>query len=269
MPIVIRNAAVSGYFYPEKPDELAGQIESFLQNCTLKPVKGNAKKPRALILPHAGYLYSGPIAAAGFSTLLNYADQYDDVVVIGPSHRVDFDGIGLFSGDYFQTPFGNIPINKENNQELVAGFSAQYQNDAHSKEHSIEVMLPFLQKILKKEFSLTPILCTKMNPVIIGEMISRFLKNERTLIIASSDLSHYKDYYNARVIDRETSNLILSMDYKQITENMTCGRAAVRGLLVAAQKEKMHIDLVDLRNSADIVQADYDKVVGYGSFLFY
>ncbi|MEE9336859.1 MAG: AmmeMemoRadiSam system protein B [Methylococcaceae bacterium] len=263
----IRPPAVAGMFYPENPDTLKDMIEQDLAQANPASVASVAFVPKVLIVPHAGYIYSGPIAASAFALLKPYRQLIKQVVIIGPSHRVGFNGVAISSADAFDTPLGAIPIDKSAQAKLSKITGVHIINEAHAAEHSLEVQLPFLQTILDK-FSIVPIVAGDASPQLISSIIEILWGNPETLILISSDLSHYHPYRIAQQLDKITSQAILDLDVNTIDSMHACGCVGIRGLLTFAQRHPLEASLLDLRNSGDTAGSSKDNVVGYGAYLF-
>jgi len=259
----IRPPAVAGSFYPGNQDELESSIQAYLNG-----VDSHAKiKPRALIVPHAGYIYSGPIAASAYAQLIPFAGQISTVILLGPSHRVPLSGIASSSLDFFQTPLGNIPLDRKLIDKLEQLPFVQAYDDAHQQEHSLEVQLPFLQKVLP-EFSLVPLVIGQVEDHQVSEVIESLWQEQNSLFLISSDLSHYLDYNRAQQADQATSEAIADLAPQNIHYEQACGRSAIAGMLLSAKKHHLNVQLLDLRNSGDTAGTK-DKVVGYGSWRIY
>ncbi len=258
-----RNPAVAGQFYPANPDKLVQDVDTYLKDVALTDT---LSPPKALIVPHAGYLYSGPIAASAYAHLYAIRQNIQRVVLIGPSHHVSYRGLALSHADAYRTPLGDVNIDHATQQELQAIPNVGFLDEAHEKEHSLEVQLPFLQVILN-DFELIPIVAGYAEPEHVRVVLDMFQHATDTLIIISSDLSHYHDYETARQIDSQTAQAILDLDFYSLTPERACGYIGIRGLLDYAQHHTMTRYLLDLRNSGDIA-GDKQRVVGYGAFLF-
>ncbi len=257
-----RQPAVAGQFYPADPIQLAAMLEDLLQQA--KPVAHSHIK--ALIAPHAGYIYSGAVAATAYQSLSHQAGQIERVVLLGPSHRVGFRGLATTSVIEYQMPLGNIPID----HAAMAGIKDLPQvhqiDQAHAPEHSLEVQIPFLQTVLKN-FSLVPLVVGECTSAEVAEVLELLWGGEETLIVVSSDLSHYQPYEQAREQDQKTSDTIVNLLPDEIHDSDACGRYPVKGLLVAAKQHHLNATLVDLCNSGDTAGSK-DRVVGYGAYLF-
>jgi len=245
----VRFPAVAGSFYPADPDRLREMVESLLGEVAAPKVA----HPRMLVVPHAGYIYSGPIAASAYATV--DSGLVERVVVVGPSHFVALVGIGASGVDAFRTPLGDIPV-------VDGPFAGNEQ--AHAREHSIEVHLPFLQTILGR-FELTPLVVGDASPTEVAEAIDRYLEDGSTLVVISSDLSHYLTYERAVVRDAQTTTAILHREWDALDGESACGRRGIQGALLVADRRSLAVKLLDLRNSGD-TQGDRSRVVGYGAF---
>lgn len=257
-----RPAAVAGMFYPDDPEELRGLIDEFLdQSETTSPV------PKGIIVPHAGYIYSGVVAAKAYASIKPAHETIKRVVLLGPAHRVYVRGMALSSATEFSTPLGTIPIDLTLSKELDKLPYVQTLDSAHAQEHSLEVQLPFLQSTLD-DFSLLPIVVGEASPQEVKEVLQLLWGKEDTLIVISSDLSHYHDYETASEIDASTSEAIKHMDLENIGPNQACGCVPMSGLLEIARQTGMQIQQLDLKNSGDTA-GPRDRVVGYGAYAVY
>ena len=258
----VRRAAVAGLFYPGSARHLRPTVERYLEAAVI-PQSGPTAK--AVIAPHAGYVYSGPVAGSAFSCLAGDAEKIRRIVLVGPAHRIRVRGLALPRSDRFETPLGSVPIDEEL-VAAVAGFDQiSVSEEAHAPEHCLEVELPFLQVILG-DFSILPLLVSDAAMNDIADVLERVWGGEETRFVISSDLSHYLDYDRAREIDRETANQVVDMQGR-IAEHRACGAAAINGLIEAARRQGLLPKVLDLRNSGDTA-GDRDRVVGYGAFAF-
>lgn len=256
-----RTPAVAGIFYPASSADLDSQLGQYLQN--LPP---NAEtKPKILIVPHAGYMYSAKTAAKAYATLLPWKNSIQNVILVGPSHYVGIKGFALSKDDYFATPLGKIAINKTIESELAAQPGFQYNNAAHAKEHSLEVQLPFLQKTLKN-FSIVPIVYGEANPEELAKALEPYLHQKNTLIVISADLSHYYPYNHAKSVDAKTKDLI-AQNVAEVEDHMSCGSVGINAAILLAQKNRLLPKLLDMVNSGDVT-GDKSSVVGYASWSF-
>lgn len=258
-----RPTAVAGLFYPMSPTVLVEMVNNDLAQAS-PPTEAHI--PKALIVPHAGYIYSGPIAASAYQYLLPIRHIIKRVIIIGPSHRLSFKGVALSSADYFETPLGAIPIDKKAQEKIVDIAGVEILDLAHAAEHSLEVQLPFLQQVLD-DFSIVPIVAGDASPELVESVIAALWGGPETLFIISSDLSHYHDYQTAQQIDRSTSQNIIDLDFRAVHSNNACGCVGIRGLLKFAHQHPLKSTAIDLRNSGDTAGSK-DSVVGYGAYLF-
>ena len=257
----IRDEAVAGMFYPEPPEVLERVVRGMLGRCT----SGTVSQPKALIVPHAGYLYSGQAAADAFACLSGFADAIERVVLLGPAHRVAIQGLALPGVDWFRSPLGAVAIDA---QGVLASSSLPQvvtSAQAHAAEHSLEVELPFLQAVLGS-FTLVPLVVGDASDEEVAEVIEALWGGPETLIVVSSDLSHFLTYEEATVTDRETVQSILDLR-PLVSHHQACGATPINGLLLAARHHQLRGRLIALCNSGDTA-GDRARVVGYGSFAF-
>lgn len=257
----VRNPAVAGLFYPDDPRELHAMVAGFLD-----AVHATGTVPKAIIAPHAGYIYSGPIAASAYARIQPARGRITRVVLLGPAHRVGFHGLALSSADCFQTPLGRITVDQEAVKKIAGLPQVHVMDAAHMQEHSLEVHLPFLQEALG-EFNLVPLVVGDAGPDEVAEVLEALWGGPETLIVISSDLSHYHDYKTAQRLDRATSQAIEQLRLEDIQYDHACGRNPVSGLLQVARQRGLKAKTVDLRNSGDTAGSD-DRVVGYGAYVF-
>ena len=259
----VRQPAVAGLFYPEDKDSLEKNIQHYIEEANY----GRDITPKAIVVPHAGYIYSGPIAATAYKQIIPIKDKINRIILLGPSHRVAFTGLAVPESDFFKTPLGNIPIDQKSIQSLVDLPQVIFSDQAHREEHSLEVQLPFLQKILG-EFSLIPLVVGDASSHDVAEVINKLWGDEHTLIVISTDLSHYHEYNEAQRIDQLTSDAIENLKPEHIGYEDACGRNGLKGLMTVAKEKKLSVDILDLRNSGDTA-GDKNRVVGYGAYVFY
>jgi AmmeMemoRadiSam system protein B len=257
----IRQPAVAGMFYPANPVEL----HKIVTDCLASAVS-EGESPKAIIAPHAGYIYSGAVAASAYHLLGQARDKINRVVLLGPSHRVPLQGLAASRADFFATPLGKVPIDKDAINTVLSFSQVQLSDQAHAYEHSLEVQVPFLQEVLG-DFSLVPLVVGDATPEEVGEVLDALWGGDETLIVVSSDLSHYHDYATAQHMDTATSKAIESLHPEHIHFEDACGRVPVSGLLQVARQRGMHARTVDLRNSGDTA-GPRDQVVGYGAYAF-
>jgi AmmeMemoRadiSam system protein B len=265
MPTV-RPAAVAGMFYPRSAGALAGEVRSALAGVPgARAQPSGAGWPKALIVPHAGYVYSGPIAATGYARLEAGRDAIRRVVAFGPAHRVAVRGLALPVARSFATPLGDVRLDEEA-IAAVADLPFVVESEAaHAQEHSLEVQLPFLQAVLG-DFALVPFAVGQATGEEVAVVMNRLWGGPETLILVSSDLSHYHPYATAQRVDRATADAVLALDAR-IDHEQACGATPINGLLRCAAMRGLAPTLLDLRNSGDTA-GDRSQVVGYASFAF-
>lgn len=262
MPAV-RPAAAAGMFYPEAPTALAADVRAYLGGAA-RPAQG-AARPKALIVPHAGYVYSGAIAASAYARLGAEGDAIRRVVLFGPTHRVPVRGLALPSAHAFATPLGTVDVDRDAVASALALPQVCASDAAHVLEHSLEVQLPFLQTVLRN-FSIVPFAVGDATPAEVAEVIELLWGGAETLIVISSDMSHYHRYAEAREIDLATASAVLALS-ATLEHEQACGATPINGFLVAARRRGLRPELLDLRNSGDTA-GDRSRVVGYASFAF-
>jgi len=258
----IRRAAVAGRFYPDD----AARLTSTIENLLAAAERGDGPPPKALIAPHAGYVYSGPIAASAYARVRASADCISRVILLGPCHRVAVQGVALSSADYFETPLGTIEIDQLALQEIRPLPQVTTFDQTHELEHSLEVHLPFLQVILG-QFQLVPLVVGETSPAVVRDVLETVWGGDETLVVVSSDLSHYLDYDSACERDRQTALAIENLTADQLDRASACGRFPVSGLLELARTRDLQVTRLDLRNSGDTA-GSRDRVVGYGAWMF-
>jgi MEMO1 family protein len=258
----VRPAAVAGAFYPGNALQLAQQVDSLLAGATAV----SKLRPKALIVPHAGYLYSGPVAATAYAAVAAMTPKPSRVVLLGPSHHVGFKGVALPGVHALATPLGLVEVD-EHLVDLTKRFSFVGSSPlAHKREHSLEVQLPFLQRVLG-HFKVLPLIVGQMKPADIAALLSAVWGGPETLVVVSSDLSHYLTFEEAQATDRHTAECIGALDGEHLASERICGAEPVRGLLVAAKEHHLHAHVLDLRNSGETA-GNRARVVGYGAFSF-
>jgi AmmeMemoRadiSam system protein B len=257
----IRPSAVAGMFYPAEAKTLAREIHGYLS--ATEP--STASIPKALIVPHAGYAYSGPIAACAYALLAPARESIRRVVLLGPAHRVPVRGLALPVAGAFATPLGTVEIDAEAATAALKLPQVSKSDLAHGFEHSLEVQLPFLQTVLA-DFRIVPFAVGAANAEQAAEVIDLLWGGPETLILVSSDLSHYHGYAAARGMDSGTAQEILSLS-PRIEHEQACGATPINGLLLCARRHGLKAELLDLRNSGDTA-GDRSRVVGYASFAF-
>jgi len=255
-----RPPAVAGMFYPADPADLNASIDQLLAGI---PANAPGSRPKALIVPHAGYIYSGSTAAAAYARLAPWADEIRRVVLLGPTHRVAVDGIALPEAEAFATPLGSIRLDAQAIARLAGLPQIVFSDQAHAFEHSLEVHLPFLQRILD-QFTLVPLAVGHAAPEAVAEVIDLLWGGPETLIVVSSDLSHFLPYATAQQVDRNTCQHILHLD-ADLRPEQACGAYPVNGLLLVARRRGLQPELLACRNSGDTA-GDRHRVVGYAAF---
>ncbi len=263
---VIRKPAVSGTFYPAQRDVLERQLTLFLSEAGNTPPTGDAL-PKAIIGPHAGYVYSGPVAARAYARLAAARGKISRVVLIGPSHHLAFRGLAVDLSDAWETPSGTVQLDTEAIARLRQLPLVGQLDAAHQREHALEVHVPFLQHVLG-EFRLVPIVAGDAPPEAVAALFDAVWGGPETLIVVSTDLSHYLDYAACRSLDARTAEAIERFDDSVIGSTEACGQVPTRGLLRVARRRGMAIERLDLRNSGDTA-GPRDRVVGYGAWALY
>ncbi|HEV7517332.1 MAG TPA: AmmeMemoRadiSam system protein B [Thermoanaerobaculia bacterium] len=265
----VRPPAVAGTFYPESRADLEEMVTGLLAAARAASPEGTRRVPKAVIAPHAGYIYSGPIAASAFMALAGSsgrAAEIRKVVLLGPAHRVPVRGLALPEAKGFATPLGVVELDPEMARAASRLPQVRLQPEAHAPEHSLEVELPFLQVLLGR-FTFLPLVVGDASGEEVAEVLEAVWGDEETAVIISSDLSHYLPYDTARQVDRETADAILRLE-GPIDPRRACGAYPINGLLVAAERRGLVPELLDLRNSGDTA-GDRRQVVGYGAFAFH
>lgn len=260
----IRPAAVADMFYPGRATVLARDVSDMLDEARDRPGSAGSL-PKALIVPHAGYVYSGPVAATAYARLKAGRGVISRVVLLGPVHRVPVRGLALPGADAFATPLGTVPVDTEAAAALRNLPQVVVSAPAHALEHSLEVQLPFLQTVLG-DFRLLPLAVGDASAQQVAQVLELLWGGEETLIVVSSDLSHYLPYDTAKQVDAETARRILDLSV-DIRHEEACGGTPVNGLLLAARRHGLSPELLDLRNSGDTA-GDRGRVVGYAAFAF-
>lgn len=260
----IRPAAVADMFYPGQAPVLARDVSDMLDEARERPGAAGSL-PKAVIVPHAGYVYSGPVAATAYARLQGGRGVISRVVLLGPVHRVPVRGLALPGADAFATPLGIVPVDLEAVAEIRGLPQVVVSGPAHALEHSLEVQLPFLQTVLG-QFRLVPLAVGNASAQQVAQVLELLWGGQETLIVVSSDLSHYLRYDVAKQVDAETTRRILDLCV-DIRHEEACGGTPVNGLLLAARRHGLSPQLLDLRNSGDTA-GDRSRVVGYASFAF-
>jgi len=275
-PVHIRPPAVAGRFYPADHGSLRREIVGYMDGVdpTLSRSAGEDGPPiRAIIAPHAGYMYSAPVAASAYTFVKPLRGKIDRVVLIGPSHRVAFAGLAGSSAAAFDTPLGAVPVDVSTTRELTRIPGVHIHDAAHAPEHGIEVHLPLLIHTIGQTsqpgcvgFSILPLLFGEIDDAAVADVLGPLIDDEKTLTVISSDLSHYHDYQTAKALDRQTADAIVDRRAGFIMPDRACGYIGVRALLRCARERGLGVAEVDLRNSGDTA-GPRDSVVGYGAFI--
>lgn len=258
----IQHSVVAGLFYPGTPQALRETVDNLMHSVHA----GGGRRPLALIAPHAGFEYSGPIAATAYATIAPFVKEIDRVAVLAPSHRLPFYGIALSSADWFETPLGEVAVDRVTVERLAELPGVVRLDEAFAQEHALEVQLPFLQHVLG-DFELVPLIVGQAEPNDVAALIEA-LQRDDTLIVVSSDLSHYHSYADCQARDRATTVAIEQLSGEKLAPEQACGAYPIRGLLSVAKARHWQVKTLDLRNSGD-TSGDKARVVGYGAYAFY
>jgi AmmeMemoRadiSam system protein B len=257
---------VAGMFYPADPAELEAMVRADLDDAVARrPVHDGRPPPHALVVPHAGYLYSGPVAASGYARVLARRDEVTRVVLLGPNHRVPLRGMALPSADALVTPLGPVPVDTAVRDALAGRPGVVVDDRPHAEEHSLEVHLPFLQVALGEGWSVVPVLVGQVPAAAVADLLESLWGGPETLVVVSTDLSHYHDHATAQALDAATAADVVARRWRQVEPEQACGAFPLRGLLAEAERRDLPIELLDLRTSGDTA-GDRQRVVGYGAF---
>ena len=252
----IRKTAVAGQFYPAHPEQLRTMVRGFLAEA-----KETGAIPKAIIAPHAGYRFSGPIAASAYARL--QGSSFQRVLLLGPAHTVRLQGIAASSAEIFESPLGNVLVDRTAVQASLTLPQVQIMDAAHVQEHGLEVHLPFLQMVCR-DLVIVPLVIGTIETAKLTRLLAT-LYTPDSLIVISSDLSHYYDYATAQQLDKATSRAIEQLQPQSVQE--ACGRYPIRGVLQFAQQQGWQAETIDLRNSGD-TGGSRERVVGYGAYVF-
>jgi len=256
-----RPPAVAGTFYPGDPGTLSATVDKLLTDAR----NDSATQPKALIVPHAGYVYSGSTAAIAYATLAPCAKTIHRVILLGPTHRVAVNGIALPEAEAFSTPLGSIRLDAQAITGIADLPQIVFSDKVHAFEHSLEVHLPFLQRVLE-QFTLVPLAVGEASAEAVAEVLDKLWDGPETLIVVSSDLSHFLPYATAQQVDRNTCQHILQLD-SHLHPEQACGAFPINGLLLTARQRGLTPTLLGLCNSGDTA-GDRNRVVGYAAFSF-
>lgn len=260
--VAVRPPAVAGSFYPSDAGALGETVTRLLARANPPAISGSL---RALIVPHAGYVYSGPIAASAYAVLRRESPLPGCIALLGPAHFVPFPGLALPEADALATPLGIVPVDPFA-ASLPERFGQVLRSErAHRREHSLEVQLPFLQTVLPAGFTVLPLVVGDARPAEVSSIIELLSERPATLVLISTDLSHYLPADEAREVDRRTCGIVTAGDVENLEPEMACGHHPLAGLMLAARRRKWITELLDARNSSDTA-GDPDRVVGYGAF---
>jgi AmmeMemoRadiSam system protein B len=259
----VRHPAVAGMFYPADPDELRRAVSEAFAHAVRPP--DDAAVPKALIVPHAGYPYSGAVAASAYLRLVPAHDTIDRVVLLGPSHRVHLRGLAAPVDNLFATPLGMVLIDSDLRAAVRELPGVTLDDLPHFHEHSLEVQLPFLQTVLD-DFTLLPLSVGDTTAEQVATVLDAVWGGPETVVVISTDLSHYHPYRQAQHLDARTAAAIVAGDADAVGDLDACGSRPLRGIMQVAGERGLSIENIDLRNSGDTA-GDRDRVVGYGAFV--
>ncbi len=260
--MIVRKPAVAGSFYPAQPNRLRQEIAELLSGAAT----ALKSTPKAPIAPHAGYIYSGAPAAAAFATLCDSAQPLARIVLIGPAHYVAIRGVALPTVDAFETPLGRVPVDQTVLNAIADLPFVSWNDAAHAPEHALEVELPFLQTVLPS-FSLLPLVVGEATAQEVAQVLARLWSGPETLLVVSSDLSHYHSYETARRLDAATAAAIENGDWTRLGPGQACGYLPIAGLLIEANRRNLKARRLSLCNSGDTA-GPRGQVVGYGAWTF-
>lgn len=258
----VRPAAVAGRFYPGDLGRLAETVDRLLAAARRPVARG--RFPVGIVVPHAGYVYSGPVAASAYARLAEPSATVERVVVLGPAHFVPLTGCAVPAAVAFRTPLGQVPLDTGCCDDLVRRPEVVRSDAPHDREHAIEVQLPFLQRVLPDGWGLVPVVVGRSEPAAVADLLDVAVATT-TLVVCSTDLSHYLDHRAAVERDRRTADVILARAADAVADRDACGAAALRGVLAWAERHRRQVELLDLRTSGDTA-GDRARVVGYGAF---
>ncbi len=258
---LVKQPGVAGLFYPADRETCAAQVAA-----CLKAALPASVEPKVLVAPHAGYIYSGVVAGTAYATVAHRRGAISRVVLLGPNHRVGFKGVALCTAERWATPLGEIPVDMEAMARLRALPDTIVSDPAFAQEHSLEVHLPFLQTVLG-DFSLVPVLVGDARPETVAQVLRECWGGPETLIVVSSDLSHFHDHATATAMDGQAAQCIEALRPDLLKDDQACGNRPLRGLMLEAARRDLRVTALDVRNSGD-TRGNMERVVGYGSFAF-
>ena len=261
----VRYAAVAGTFYPASAGALSTAVRAYLAAAVSPGAGAHALAPKAIIAPHAGYIYSGAIAAAAYARFAPVADRVRRVVLLGPCHRVAVRGLAVSGSDAFETPLGRLPVDVAARDAILALPQVKILDATHAEEHSLEVHLPFVQEVFG-DVAIVPLVVGEASAEEVAEVIDRLWGGDETVFVISSDLSHFLDYERARALDARTRAAIERLDPEAIGHDQACGRIPIAGMLTVARRRGLTVITLDVRNSGDTA-GDRRRVVGYGAWM--
>lgn len=258
----VRPASAAGLYYPKDADALHRALEALLA----RPRPDVARAPKALVVPHSGYSFSGEVAAAAYRTLRPCADAIRHVVLVGPSHRVPMRGLAMPTCQYYSTPFGRVPVGDSARQRLRELGLAGIADAPHALEHSLEVQVPFLQELLR-DFDLLPIAVGSAPPEQVARTLEAVWGGPETLVIVTSDLSHHHTHAEALLLDGQTAASILARR-SDLSDAQACGAGGVNGLMEIARRKSLDVALLERGTSGDMA-GERSRVVGFASFVLH
>lgn len=259
-----RPEAVAGSFYDRDPVVLRRSVRALLDGAR-SPSAAAGEPPKAVIAPHAGHVYSGPIAATAYRAVERRRGTVTRVVLVGPAHRVPVRGLAVPSAFAFASPLGDVAVDTDAVALMLAQPGVRVDDVAHELEHSLEVHIPFVQETLGADVSIVPVVVGTATPEEVANVLDAVWGGAETLVVVSSDLSHYHDDVTAKRLDRVTADAIVARRYEDLDSDAACGAAPIRGLLRVARERSLEVRELDVRTSADTAGPP-DRVVGYGAF---
>lgn len=263
----IRFPAVAGMFYPKDTSLLDDEVGRYLVEARNGSDESASSWPKIIVVPHAGYRYSAGVAAAAYRLVESMNPAPRKVVLLGPSHTVAFSGMAISQADTWRTPLGDVALDRDTIERLLALPQVTIDDTPHIREHALEVQIPFLQRVLPAGFSLVPIVVGRCEPEPIADLLDACWGGPETLVVVSTDLSHYHPLPDAKALDSSTLSSILSLDVDALTTDRACGAIPLRGAMVAAKRHHLTPEFLASATSAD-GGGDHWRVVGYGSLAF-